>query len=94
MSENAAQPATTGLVAELGQDEALVLFEMLHRWLDDDRGRTIRSAVVDDAEIWALNALSNTLERGLPQPFVAEYGALLDAARVRLRDKNGGDWPA
>lgn len=49
------EQARSGL--ELGADETLVLFELLQRWLEDGRGASIRAAVVDDAELWALNAL-------------------------------------
>ncbi|WP_324133851.1 hypothetical protein [Bosea sp. (in: a-proteobacteria)] len=49
------EQARSGL--ELGVDETLVLFELLQRWLEDGQGAPIRAAVVDDAELWALNAL-------------------------------------
>lgn len=49
------EQARSGL--ELGVDETLVLFELLQRWLEDGRGAPIHAAVVDDAELWALNAL-------------------------------------
>lgn len=41
----------------LGADETLVLFDLLRRWLEDGRGAPIRAAVVDDAELGALNAV-------------------------------------
>lgn len=49
------EQARSGL--DLGADETLVLFALLQRWLEDGQGAPIRAAVVDDAELWALNAL-------------------------------------
>jgi hypothetical protein len=82
---------TKSLIVE--QDEMLVLFELLHRWLDDERGRTIRGAILDDAELWALNALNVALERAVSEAFRADYRLLLEAARDRVRERSGGEWP-
>lgn len=80
-------------VLDIGQDEILVLSELLHRWFDDECGRTIRDRIVDDAELWALNALNSALERNVPEAMNADYRALLDVARARVRSRNGGEWP-
>jgi hypothetical protein len=77
----------------IGEDEILVLSELLHRWLDDERGRTIRDSILDEAELWALNALNAALERSVPEALDADYRALLAAARARVREQNGGEWP-
>ena len=63
----------------LTNDEALVLFDVLHRWEDDGRGPT------DDlGERAALDALSCALESALVEPFNSDYGALVRSARERL----------
>ena len=43
----------------LEANETLVLFELLQRGLDDGQGAPIRAAVVDIAELWALDAPNN-----------------------------------
>lgn len=78
---------------QIEQDEMLILFDQLHRWLDDQHGRTIRGAIADDAELWALNALNGALERCVSEAFRADYRTLVDAARTMVRNKNGGEWP-
>jgi hypothetical protein len=64
----------------LTSDEALVLFELLHRWEDADRV----SAPEHQGEQVALWSLSARLERELRGPFDAQYGDLVAAARDRL----------
>jgi hypothetical protein len=64
----------------LTSDEALVLFDWLHRCEDVDR-------VVppehhgEQVALWNLSAL---LERELAEPFQGDYRDLVDRARVRL----------
>jgi hypothetical protein len=67
---------------ELSRDEALVLFEVLHRWADTDR-----LEFVDEAEQRAMWNLSALLERLMAEPFRPDYDELLAAARDRLRDE-------
>ncbi len=62
-------------------DEALVLFELLGRFSD----REVLE-IVDQAEERALWRLHGLLEKQLVEPFKSEYGALLEASRMRLRD--------
>lgn len=70
-----------GLVAiTLTPDEALVLFELLHRWEDADRV----SAPEHRGEQVALWGLSAQLERELREPLDADYVDLVAAARERL----------
>ena len=66
---------------ELTGDEALVLFEFLSRFEDQER------LVIDDqAEERALWNLHGLLEKQLVGPFDPRYKELLEAARARLRD--------
>jgi hypothetical protein len=64
----------------LSRDEALVLYEWLHRSEDEDR----LSQPVHDAEQVALWSLSALLERELVEPFQANYVELVAGARDRL----------
>lgn len=64
----------------LTSDEALVLFDLLHRWEDDDRVSAPRHAS-EQVALWNLSAL---LERELPEPFDPRYADLLAQARSRL----------
>lgn len=63
----------------LTSDEALVLFDVLHRWEDDGQAPTS-----DVGEREAFNALSCALETALVEPFDADYDALVRSARARL----------
>jgi hypothetical protein len=66
---------------ELTNDEALVLFEFLQRFSDQDALR-----IEDPAERRALWNLGCLLEKRLAAPFRADYLDLLAEARGRLRD--------
>jgi hypothetical protein len=66
-------------VLRLSPDEALVLFELLHRW--EEAGSVSQP---DRAEGIALSALSAALESRLIEPFDPDYGALLAEAKGRL----------
>jgi hypothetical protein len=76
MSENAE------LLISLTRDEALVLFELLHRL--EDAGDLPALLLEHQAEQIALSNLSCVLERLLVEPFQRDYKALLEAARARL----------
>lgn len=76
-----------GLMTETGDvtitltsDEALVLFELLHRWEDADKVSAPQHQG-EQVVLWNLSAL---LERELAEPFGAEYGRLVAAAMDRL----------
>ena len=69
----------------LSSDEALVLFELLHRW--EDSGQI--GAVLMTGEQTALWALSASLESILVEPFQSNYGELVDHARQRLAERGG-----
>lgn len=64
----------------LTSDEALILFDLLHRWEDDERV----SAPQHQAERVALWNLSALLESELVEPFDPRYAELVSAARTRL----------
>jgi hypothetical protein len=68
------------VVVRLSADEALVLFEWLHRGEDLDRPAPIEHR----AEQVALRNFSALLESELVEPFKANYTALVDSARERL----------
>ena len=65
----------------LSGDEALVLFEFLARFCEDER-----LAIVDQAEEHVLWDLLAVLERELAEPFDPRYNPLLLEARARVRD--------
>ena len=73
------------VVVSLTGDEALVLYEWLHRSSDDD---ALQAVTIDAAEIVALDALCALLERELVEPFDPNYVELVDAARRRLRSSS------
>lgn len=64
----------------LTSDEALFLFDLLHRWEDDEQV----SAPRHEAEQIALWNLSAVLERVMADPFRADYERLVSEARNRL----------
>ena len=65
----------------LSSDEALVLFEVLHRW--QETGAYERADLLPGEGV-ALWALSCCLETVLVEPFDAAYDDLVDQARQRL----------
>ena len=65
-------------------DEALVLFDVLHRWQDDGQV----SGQQNEAEQVALWNLSAVLERALVEPFNPRYNELVAEARARLTPKD------
>jgi hypothetical protein len=83
-------PSTVQPVAEvsviLSSDEALVLFELLHRW--EDAG-WYENADLLPGERTALWAVSGRLETILVEPFKDDYRKLVDQARERLRERSG-----
>ena len=64
----------------LTADEALVLFDLLHRWEDDDHVSAPQHAS-EQVALWNLSAL---LERELREPFDSRYADLVAQARSRL----------
>jgi len=82
-------PEPDQISLQLDSDEALVLFDLLGRWLEDERGNTLRPILSDRAEFWALNGLYCLLEATLAEPFREDYRALVHNAQARLRSRNG-----
>ena len=67
---------------ELTGDEALVLFEFLSRFSENDT-----LTIEDQAEERVLWKLLGLLEKRLVEPFDPEWAAIISAARNRLRDE-------
>ena len=70
----------TDVAVTLTLDEALVLFEMLHRW---EEAQAV-TAPVDEGERVALWSLSALLEGALVEPFEGGYGDRVAEAKRRL----------
>jgi hypothetical protein len=75
------------IVVRLSHDEALVLFEWLHRSEDQET----LSPFEHQAEQVALWNLSALLERALAEPFDPDYRQLVNDARDRLVDSGDHD---
>lgn len=69
------------MTLDLSPDEALVLFEFLSRSQE-----TGAFELVDQAEQRVLWDVLASLEKALAEPFSPDYGALVAAARARVRD--------
>ena len=70
---------------KLERDEALVLFELLSRWIDDAPSPTPAAECFDSpAELFVLRELSERLKVILTEPFRSDYLSILEAARARL----------
>jgi hypothetical protein len=65
---------------QLSADEALVLFELLSRFEENDT-----FMIADPTESHALSRLLAQLEKRLVTPFDPRYAAFLAAAQARLR---------
>ena len=70
------------MTVTLTSDEALVLFELLHRW----EGSGELDGLLQRGEQTALWALSCCLESILVEPFEANHSELVDEARQRLAE--------
>ncbi|MDR1998786.1 MAG: hypothetical protein LBQ06_02435 [Frankiaceae bacterium] len=64
----------------LTDDEALVLFDLLHKW---EETKAV-AGLVDNSEQVALSSLSAVLESSLVEPFDTNYGELVRQAKRRL----------
>ncbi|WP_029433824.1 hypothetical protein [Blastococcus sp. URHD0036] len=71
---------------ELPSDVALVLFEWVERQADQD---WVQLPDAHSGELGALGVLAGALESKLVEPFAADYGQLVEAARHRLADQYG-----
>lgn len=70
------------IVLPLSHAEALVLFEFVSRYSDNDR-----LEIIDQAEQRVLWNVCCLLEKLLVDPFKPNYAELLDIARNQLRDE-------
>ena len=69
----------TDRVISLTADEALVLFELLHRWEDEEPALPLEQG--EQEVLWSLSA---ALEKILVEPFRPGYSDLFMQARTRL----------
>ena len=69
----------------LSSEEALVLFEVLHRW---EESGFYERADLQPGELTALRAISGGLESLLVEPFEENYRDLVDQARQRLKGRS------
>lgn len=76
------------ITIELSAEEALVLFEFLWRFSQDDVLK-----IEDQAEERLLWDLCSSLESKLVAPFAQEYRELLAVARSKVRDKDPSSLP-
>jgi len=73
---------------ELEKDQALVLFELLSRWIDDAPQPTPSAECFQSpAELVVLKQIDEKLKAVLSEPFRADYLEILEAARDRLSEK-------
>jgi hypothetical protein len=76
------QPSDRTVEVRFTPDEALVLFEWVHRLEDDDYLERLPGLLRGEkAALWAL---SGALERTLAEPFDPDYARLIAEARDRL----------
>ena len=68
---------------ELSPSEALVLFEFVSRFSNDEK-----LEIVDQAEERVLRDVCAMLEKILAEPFSQSYSELLAKAREEVRDRN------
>lgn len=78
----------------LNDAEALVLFDLLARLVEEQHARQLRALTEHDAEIWALNSVYLSLQRILSQPFSGDYRQAVDLARFEVSTACGGAWPS
>jgi hypothetical protein len=76
---------------DLGDDEALVLFDLLAREIDRHKEARLAGIIEHPAEFWALNSVHTSLEARLSQPFAADYGSVLAEARSKVMDRYDPD---
>lgn len=67
---------------ELSNEEALVLFEFLSRFAEDEK-----LEIIDQAEKEVLMSVLASLERELVEPFEINYKEILEEARRKIRDR-------
>jgi hypothetical protein len=70
----------------LTADDALVLLELLAHEIDDRNSLQLAGMIDHPAEFWALNGVLCDLQGTLTEPFRADYGLRVDAARERIME--------
>ena len=85
--------ATDDIDLTLDRAVALVLFDFLARAADEEEGEFLADALQHKAELPALWATLAALENALTEPFAADYGAQVKAARAKVIAKLGGAAP-
>jgi hypothetical protein len=70
------------ITIKLTKDEALVLFEFLSRFNENDNKEIFQ----DQAEEKALWIIEGQLEKILVEPFMSNYQDIIQEARNRIRD--------
>lgn len=79
------------IAVHLNSDEAIVLFELLARWINDIQHPTPSRACFSEAsECAVLHGLLSDLERQLVAPFRSDYRQILEHARRQLADRWDG----
>jgi hypothetical protein len=69
----------------LSSDEAIVLFDLLSRWIDESNAPTPGSdCFAGPAECVVLHGLLASLEKQLVAPFSADYAEAVERAHARL----------
>ncbi len=71
------------ITIKLRKDEALVLFEFLSRFNENDNKEIFQ----DQAEEKTLWIIEGQLEKILVEPFMPNYQDIIQEARNRIRDK-------
>jgi hypothetical protein len=84
---NASQ-AAGGVAFSLNKEEALVLFEMLQRLVDEDETKLL-PLLHSSAEFAVLCRMNNHLEKNLPEALLDTYNDLLRAARALIVRQSG-----
>jgi hypothetical protein len=77
------------MTIELDDDAALVLFDLLNGYGENDDGRTL--AIRNAAERNSLWSLASALEKSLVAQFQPDYVAQLERARARAEER-AGSW--
>ena len=68
----------------LGGDEAIVLYDLLSRWIDGEGATPDDSCFEDASECAVLHELLARLEKDLAAPFEPDYLEIVAQARARL----------
>ena len=77
----------------LNSDEAIVLFELLSRWINDNRAPTADKSFEHSSELATLQNVLTSLESQLAAPFRQDYKLILHQSRERVSSSRpDGEW--